>query len=276
MWADFIDGFELFRDPILCGVLAGLVLGYLGVFVVLRRMVFVTATISQSAGLGVALAFFAEIHLGFAVDPAIGAVILSLAATLIFALPSERLKLSRESILGAAYVASGAFAIIIGDKIAQEAHDIAAILFGTAVLVRSLDLYLVAAAGAVITAIHLLWHRGFIFASFDPDGARVQGLPVRFLDTVMWTLLALEVSFATRALGVLPVFAFAVLPAMSALLFAVRPGRTMLLAAFFGAISGGAGYLGAYFFALPVGAAQAATATLLFMLMLGLSRIRRA
>lgn len=276
MWADFIDGFELFRDPILCGVLAGLVLGYLGVFVVLRRMVFVTATISQSAGLGVALAFFAEIHLGFAVDPVIGAVAASLLATMIFALPSERFRLSRESILGAAYVASGAFAIIIGDRIAQEAHDIAAILFGTAVLVRPLDLYLVAAVGAVITLIHIFWHRGFMFSSFDPDGARVQGLPVRFLDLSMWTLLALEVSFATRALGVLPVFAFAVLPAMSALLFGVRPSWTLILAAFFGGLAGGAGYLAAYFFALPVGASQAAVATAIFILLVIPARLRRA
>ena len=62
-WSAFWDGWELFRDPILCGAAAGLVLGFLGVYVVLRRMVFVSAAITHSAGLGVALAFYAQIHL---------------------------------------------------------------------------------------------------------------------------------------------------------------------------------------------------------------------
>jgi len=55
--AEFLDGLEIFLDPILCGAAAGLVLGLLGVYVVLRRMVFVSAAITHSAGLGVAVAF---------------------------------------------------------------------------------------------------------------------------------------------------------------------------------------------------------------------------
>ena len=42
-WHDFVDNWSLYRDPVLCGVTAGAVLGVLGVFVVLRRAVFVTA-----------------------------------------------------------------------------------------------------------------------------------------------------------------------------------------------------------------------------------------
>ena len=65
-WSDFVAGLELFRDPIVCGAAAGLVLGFLGVYIVLRRMVFVSAAITHSAGLGVALAYYAQIHLGLA------------------------------------------------------------------------------------------------------------------------------------------------------------------------------------------------------------------
>lgn len=62
-WEQFQAGWELFRDPILCALIAGCVLGFLSVYVVLRRMVFVSAAVTNTAGLGVALAFFAEIHL---------------------------------------------------------------------------------------------------------------------------------------------------------------------------------------------------------------------
>ena len=54
-WSEFIEGWELFRDPVLSAAIAGAVLGYLSVYIVLRRMVFVSAAVTQSAGLGVAL-----------------------------------------------------------------------------------------------------------------------------------------------------------------------------------------------------------------------------
>lgn len=266
-WAEFAEGWTLglYRDPVLVGVFAGLVLGYIGVFVVLRRMVFVTAAVSQAAGLGVALAFYLGIHHGLEVEPLAGAIAVALVAILVFTLPAERLRLSSESLLGFAYLAAWSLAVLVGDRITQEAHDIASILFGTAVLVRGEDLVLVGALGAFVLLMHVWWHRGLTFAAFDPDGARVQGLPVRLLDVAQWVLVALAVSVTTRALGVLPVFALAVLPPMAALMLFDRLRWALPVAALLGALSGGLGYLAAFFFEFPVGASQATVAALAFL-----------
>ncbi len=261
-WAEFVAGWQLdiYRDPVYCGVIAGLVLGYLGVFVVLRRMVFITAAVSQAAGLGVALSFYLQIQLGLALPPVVGAVLLSLAVAGVFALPLDRLHMSRESLLGVAYLLAWAGSVMLGDRIAQEAHDISAILFGTAVLVRPWDLYTMAAVGGVALLFHLWMHRGLVFAIFDPEGARVQGLPVRMLDLSGFLLTALTVSVATRALGVLPVFAFAVLPGTTGLLLAGRVRSVLAIAATIGALSGVVGYIAAFFWEFPVGACQTVVA----------------
>ena len=55
--AEFFAAWDLFRAPALTGALAGMMLGCLGVYVVLRRMVFLAATVSQAASFGVALAY---------------------------------------------------------------------------------------------------------------------------------------------------------------------------------------------------------------------------
>ncbi|MBW2524168.1 MAG: metal ABC transporter permease, partial [Deltaproteobacteria bacterium] len=220
--ADFVAAWELFRDPMICAAAAGLVLGYLSVFVVLRRMVFVSAAVTQSAGLGVALAFYAEIHWAMHIEPIYGAALLALAATLVMLLDPARLHLTRESLLGLVFAATGGAAVLVGDRIAQEAHDIQAILFGTAVLVRPIDLRVIAAAGSVTLLLHLWWFRGLTFASFDPVSARVQGLPVRLLHGVVLVSIGLMVGAAARALGALPVFALSTLPAMAALLLGLR------------------------------------------------------
>ncbi|MFZ5893912.1 MAG: metal ABC transporter permease [Myxococcota bacterium] len=271
--SEFIDNWSLYRDPVLCAVLSGAGLAALGVFVVLRRAVFVTATLSQAAGLGVALAFFLEIHHNLPVPPVVGALASSVLFTWLAGARSAR-RISRETAVGFTFVAASALAVLVGDCISQEAHDIAAILFGTAVLVRPVDLALVAAATLASFVVLFLLGRALTFTGFDPEGARVQGLPVRRLESTFWALFAVEVSVATRALGSLPVFAFAVLPAAAGLLLANQLWAALALAVAFGVFSAAFGYLGAFLFSLPVGASQAALGALVLLLASGVARLR--
>jgi manganese/iron transport system permease protein len=266
-WAAFIGAWDLFRNPLLCALVAGAVLGFLGVFVVLRRMVFVSAGVTQSAGLGVALAFYLEIHLGVHLDPLVGAAALALLATLAMSVDSgRRMKLTRESLLGLVFALSGGAAVLLGDRISQEAHDIESILFGSAVLVRTFDLVSVLVAGGLVIAIQLWWLRGLVFASFDPDGARVQGLPVSLLDRTLFVSIGVMVGVSARALGSRPVFAFSVLPAAAALVLGVRLPWAFALATVLGALSGVAGYLFAFFYQFPVGGSQTVMAALFAVL----------
>ncbi len=275
--SEFAEGWSLglYRDPVMVGVFAGAVLGVLGVYVVLRRAVFVTAAVTQAAGLGVALAFLLEISFAVHVPPVLGALGLSLLATLILGARTERIRLPRETLVGLTWLAASAGAVLVGDRITQDAHDVAAILFGTAVLVRPFDLLLVTCVGSLVLALAFLFHRGFMFAGFDPEGARVHRLPVSLLDFLLWVLIAVMASVATRAIGALPVFAFAVLPAMGALALVERARAAVLLAAAFGALAGGLGYLFAFFLEFPVGASQATVAVLILLLCLPVARLRR-
>ena len=72
--------------------------------------------------------------------------------------------------------------------------------------------------GGLVAVTTILCREGFVFSGFDPDGARVQGLPVRLLELLLVGLITLEVGVTTRALGALPVFGFSVLPGVAALL----------------------------------------------------------
>jgi zinc transport system permease protein len=242
-WSDFVAGWQLglYRDPVICGMIAGLLLGLLGVFVVLRRAVFATAVVSQGAALGVALAFFCQIHVVLAVPPLLGAFVVSTLALGVLFAATDRLGAPPEGLLGVAYVAASAGAVLAGDRISQESHDIASILFGTAVLIRPEDLAWVAAVAIVVIATLLVGYRGFVFAGFDRDGARVQGLPVRLIEGVLWALLAAAVAVTTRAIGALPVLAFAILPPLSGLALFERLPWVLAAAAGIGAVSGGVG-----------------------------------
>lgn len=207
---EFADHFGLYRDPMLAGSFAGLVLGLAGVFVVLRRAVFVTAAVSQSAALGVACAFLIGIHTGLTPPPGLLAFAFAARGALLLAFGNPA-RLPREAVVGVVFLTAGSLAVIVGAQISQEVHDVASLLFGSAVLVRPRDPWSIVGVGAGAAALLLALARALEFTGFDPDAARVQGLPVRRIEALLWLLVAAEVAVTTRALGALPVFAFAVL-----------------------------------------------------------------
>lgn len=265
----FVAGWELFRDPVLAGAIAGALLGLLGVYIVLRRMVFLSAALSQAAGLGVATEFYLELHLGVTgllASPLFGAAAATLLATgLLWAArgaPATR----RDGILALAYLVGAAGAVAIGTRIVEEVQDIHSILFGSAVVVLPGDLRLLGVVSLAILVVHVWWVRGFLQASFDREGAAVRGLPVRLLDGVLLLTLALAIGISTRVLGALPVFAFSVLPALAAVRLSSNVPRALVIAAGLGAFAGVAGYLVAFLHRLPVGAAQALVAAALVAL----------
>jgi len=261
-WSQFVDGWELFRDAVYAAGIAGAVLGFLSVYVVLRRMVFLSAAITQAAGLGVALAFFVGIRFGWAVGPSTGATVLSLGIAALAARDWQRIRMSREMVLGLLFALGSGLAVVVGSRITQEAHDIQSILFGTAVVVSPEDLEALFLIAAGVMVLQLWWYRGFTFASFDPLTARVHGLPVGLLDLALLVSIALAVARVCSTLGALPAFALSTMPGVGAALIARGPLLvTYAVAAVIGAAAGVGGYLVAFFWELPVGATQTVCAT---------------
>ena len=257
--AGFFESWELFRDPALAGAIVGFVLGFLGIYVIARRMVFLSAALSQCAGLGVALAFYAQIHwglTGFAGSPRLGALLVTLTTALLLTTDRKAVATRRDSLLGFAFLLGSAGTLAVSTRIVQETQDIQSLLFGSAVAVLPGDLRFVLLTSLAVTLLHLWWMRGFVQTSIDPDSATVRGLPVRLLESALLLSLALAISFFTQILGALPVFAFSVLPAMAALRVSRNFTAALVVAGIGGAACGFLGYLAAFQYDLPVGASQ--------------------
>ena len=48
--AEFFNNYFLWRDPLIVAAFSGLICGFFGVYVVLKRMVFVSAALTQVSG----------------------------------------------------------------------------------------------------------------------------------------------------------------------------------------------------------------------------------
>jgi zinc transport system permease protein len=273
-WADFWAGRELWREPLLAGVLAAGLLSYLGVFVVLKRMVFVSAALSEISGVGVATAFWVGAVLGIDphrhdpiplwLDPTWFSLLFASAAAALVSLRPGTRKLATETIVGLAYVIASALvlAILNSPRIAQEAHAVGDILFGNAVTVPKQQIVALTAAGSAALVVHGLFFKELLFVSYDPETAQIQGVGVTRYEVLSNVAVAVVISVATRAVGALPVFAFTVIPAAAALMLTERLPATLGLSVIFGIVSAAVGYYVSWVAGLPTGATMVVVAAL--------------
>ena len=89
---------EIFKEnfiqtALLGGIITASLCAYLGVFVILKRVVFLGIALSQVAALGVALGLF------IGINPVMSAFILTLFALILFWLPFAEKNISREALL---------------------------------------------------------------------------------------------------------------------------------------------------------------------------------
>lgn len=255
----FFEAWELFREPTLAGACAGATLGLVGVWIVLRGMVFLSATLSQVAGLGVAAALVAAPALGFS-SPGLGAVVFTLLAALSLSLSARNGKASADATLGVLFLAASSGTLLLASRTGTELSDIDSLLFGSAVAVMPAQFRWLVVVCLGVLVLHLWWWRGFAAVTADADEARVRGLPTRTLELALVASAALAVGVATWVLGALPTFAFSVLPALAALALAPNLPVALTLGGVFGLVAGGGGYFAAFLADAPVGPAQTALA----------------
>ena len=284
-FADFWAGRELWREPMIAGVLAGAILGYIGVFIVLKRMVFVSAALSEISGVGVAFAFYVGAVAGIdphshgdipiPLDPTWFSLAFACLAAGLYSLRPGHRKLTTETIVGLGYIISSALvlAILNSPRIAQEAHAVGDILFGNAVTVPRSQIAALAVAAISVVIVHVLFFKELVFVSYDPETALVQGIGVLRYELVLNLATAVVISVATRAVGALPVFAFTVIPAAAALMLTERLRNTILLAVAIGIVAAAAGYYMSWIEQLPTGATMVVVAAL--FLIPGLLRLMR-
>jgi zinc transport system permease protein len=263
---DFLAAREIWEVPLAASIVAGALLGFLGVYVVLRRTVFVSAALTQLSTLGLVATLLVEeqvhIETEHAGEQLAVAMAFSIAGALLLGAFRAR-RLPAEASVGGAWVAASALVVLGSSRLVHAAHDLGGMVFGNAVAVSPGELATLAIVAALCTGAHAAFAKEIAFASFDAETARAVGVRVRLWDAVLFVTLGVAIPPAARALGALPVFAFLTLPAAGALLLRVGFRPAFALAASFGVLAAASGYVLSWLWETPTGATMVAIAALL-------------
>jgi len=202
--------YEFMQRALLSATLIGAVCAVIGVYVVLRGMSFIGAGISHASFGGVALGFLLGIH------PLITTIGFCLLTAWGIALVSERGKVREDTAVGIFFASTMAFGVLLLSMMRGYNADLFGYLFGNILAVSRIDLQVSLALSFIVLGAVYFFFKEFLFLTFDPEMARVTGLPVRNLNLLMVTLIAFTIVIAIKSVGIVLVSALIVTPAASA------------------------------------------------------------
>lgn len=246
-------------------VLAGAVSAYLGVYVLLRRVVFVGIALAQIATLGVAVGHLLGLHQA---EAAFG---MSLVGVTFFALQRGRGRIPRESAIGVAYAAASAFTILCVSKNPLGEMDVLSLIFGNVLGVTETQLYILAALALGMLLLHALFYKELLFTAFDPDMAETMGYRIQAWEIFFYFVLGVAFSLSVSVAGVLVIFSYLVIPATAALVLDVSMNATFLVAVVIAVVAGAGGVFLSYQWDLPTGPSIVGTLSFL-LLVCGVAR----
>lgn len=239
--------FPFMQRAIAGAVLMGILGGMLGSFVTLRQLSFFSHAVGHAALVGVALGVLLQLNPTWMLLPftlVFGVIVLYLI---------DKTDLASDSVLS--IVLSGALAIgvILTSLIQGYRGNLMGVLFGDILAIDATDLILTVfvLVGSSIFLLSTLPQQ--ILLTLNPDVAQVQGIPVQLYRYGFVILLSLAVAVAIKAVGVLLVNAFLVIPAATAKLMSQHFTRFLVMSVIVGASSSLAGMIVSGMFNLASG-----------------------
>ncbi len=271
----------LLHHAVYGSVVVGFVCPLVGVYFVLRRLVFWGVALPQVSAAGIAFAFLlqgfgltflAGSHGGERHLAILGSVVFTAVAIFALAALERRGQGGSEARVGALYAAAGAASILFVAWNAAGETEMLGLLKGEIVSIAEDDFHAMLDIFAAVTGVLFLFQREFLLVSYDRDMAVTLGRSVMVWDVLLFSVIGLTISLGVMTVGPMVTFAFLVLPPMAALPWARGMMSLSVLASVLGGLSAFAGFYLSYSHDLPLGPVVTATAFGLMLLSIGIRR----
>lgn len=207
------------QATLLVAMAAGLC-ALVGSFLMLRRMSLLSDAVSHSVLPGVVIGYMVA---GYATYAFLGGAVASgLLCVLAIGFLVRRTRLKEDAAMGVVFTTLFASGIVLLSQLKTVDLDPACVIYGEALAARPGSLELAVGVMAVAVAGLLLGYKQLTLSSFDPDQARLVGMPVQWIHYGLLAMLALATVAALRAVGIVLAIAFFITPAATAFLLTRR------------------------------------------------------
>lgn len=253
--------YQFFINALLAAVFSSITCGFIGTYIVSRRIVFISGGISHASFGGVGIAYY------LGIPPLLGATIFSVLTALGIGALSHRSELREDSLIGMMWSFGMAVGIIFIFITPGYAADLMSYLFGSILTVSSSEILLMAGLAVVIVLFFVLLFKEILFVAFDEEYARTQGIPTAVINYILISLAALTIVINIRVVGIILVISLLTIPQAAANLLTRSFKRIIIYSTVIAFLASVSGLLVSYYLNIPSGAAIIFISIIIFLVL---------
>ncbi len=240
--------YSFFQNALLGSLLASVLCGFVGTYIVSRRLVFISGGITHASFGGIGLGVL------FGLNPILSAMVFAVGSACGVQWLSQRGRIREDSAIAVSWTLGMSVGIICCFLTPGFMPDLSAYLFGNILTIGSSDLWLLGVLATVVAVLFTLLMRTIVSVAFDPVFARSQHLPVTFVEYMMMAIAAMTIVSTLRMVGIVLAMGLLTIPQMTANLFTYDFRRMIMLSVVFGFLYCVSGLAVSFWLNVPSGA----------------------
>ncbi len=240
--------YQFFRHALAAALLTSVLAAMVGTYIVSRKIVFIGGGITHASFGGIGLAYY------MGLNPIMGAAVFGIMTALGIEWISGKGNIREDSAIAILWSLGMALGIIFVFMTPGYAPNLMSFLFGSILSVGKTDLYTLAGFSLLTLFIFTVFFRPILYTAFDPEFAKIKGIPVGTYRYMMSVIMALAIVLSIRTVGIILVLSIFTIPQITAMLFTRNFALIIPLAALWGITGSVAGLFAAYYMNIPSGA----------------------
>jgi len=234
------------QRALIAGIFISLACAVLGVFLLLRKDAMLGHGLSHITFAGVALGLF------FRIMPLPAALVFSIVAALGIMKLKQCAGLYGDTAIAIVSSVGMAIGIILATLSRNFGVALLNYLFGEILAIEPLEVWLSLSLTVIVLVLVVGNYRKLMYVTFDRESAKVSGIRVERLDTLITVLASVTIVLGMKVVGILLVAALIVIPAAAGLQRAASFRAAIILSCLVAVFSVVGGLLAAFFLDLPV------------------------
>ncbi len=262
-----ILSYTFFQHALLGSLLASILCGLTGTYIVTRRLVFISGGITHASfgGIGIGVCF--------GLPPILSAAIFSVLSACGIQWFSQRRDMREDSAIAIFWTLGMSIGIICSFLTPGFTPELSSYLFGNILTVTHSDLYLLGTLVLIASIAFVLFLRPLVSIAFDTEFARSQRLPVTLTEYAMMAFIALTIVACLRMVGIVLVISLLTIPQVTANLFTHNFRHMALLSILTGYSSCLGGLFLSFHYNIPSGASIIFVSILIYLVCKAISWI---
>jgi len=251
-----IFNYAFMRNALIVGILSSICCGIIGTYIVNKKMVFISSSISHASyggiGIGVYLIYFFKLPLN---DPLIFGLIFSILSGVLILILKDFFGVNGDLGIGIMMSFGMAIGIIFSFMTPGYQADMSTYLFGNILLSNSMNIVSLLILDIITIIFFVIFYKAIVYSSFDENFYKLYGVPVKFVNYFMIIIISSAIIINIKTIGIILIISILTIPQATAAIIARKYSVIIYLSILFSFLGILFGLLFSYIFNIPSGPA---------------------